>query len=466
MNKVSIFIFRGDLRLQDNTALSTITQNRVLPIFVFTPEQITNNKYKSDNAVQFMVSRLIELSAEISKLGGKLYFFYGTHREILQKIFKLLKNDKTNIIESVVYNSFVSKYSENRDFAIQDICNKHEIIWEQIIGDYSLLDNNLLNEKVYKKFTPFYKKYTSQGYKTKPIRNYKIRFAKVDKLNLYSIKNNYLVNNKNNTKIKLFNINQNIFINDSREVTLKRIKKYKKKDYNNNKNDLFVKTTVLSPYLKFGVISVREVYKYLGDIEGIKRSLYWREFYHNIHRVYSIEQLRYKNIKWLGSTANFKKWCSGDTGYPIIDANMRMLNLTGYISNRGRLIVSSFLVKTLLVNWKLGEWYFATKLIDYDIANNNGNWQWVAGTGTDVQPYFRIFNPWLQSKKYDPQASFIKHYLPELSSISAKHLHEWFKYYKEHKNIKYPTPIVDYSEQKVLGLDMYKKSTTQQNFTK
>jgi deoxyribodipyrimidine photo-lyase len=198
----------------------------------------------------------------------------------------------------------------------------------------------------------------------------------------------------------------------------------------------------------------------MSTIDGIKRSLFWREFYHIIHKYYSTEQFRYKNIKWKGSDIHFRKWCKGETGYPIVDANMRMLNSTGYMSNRGRLITASFLVKLLLVDWRKGERYFATKLIDYDIANNNGNWQWVAGTGSDVQPYFRIFNPWIQSKKFDKDAEFIKYWIPELNTVPPKHIHLWEEVCnnEDYKNIKYTKPIIKYKENKDKSLQMYKSA--------
>jgi deoxyribodipyrimidine photo-lyase len=166
----------------------------------------------------------------------------------------------------------------------------------------------------------------------------------------------------------------------------------------------------------------------------------------------------YNRIRWHHNSAWFKAWCDGNTGFPIVDAGMRQLNSTGYMHNRSRLIVASFLVKTLLISWERGEQYFASKLTDYDPASNNGNWQWIAGTGADSQPYFRIFNPTEQGKKVDPNCEYIKKWIPELREVDPKTIHIWQDNWREHKepkNIKYPQPICDYKKQKELALDMY-----------
>jgi deoxyribodipyrimidine photo-lyase len=154
----------------------------------------------------------------------------------------------------------------------------------------------------------------------------------------------------------------------------------------------------------------------------------------------------------------FKKWCDGETGFPIIDAGMRQLNITGYMHNRARLIVASVLVKTLLIDWTKGEKFFATHLTDYDPANNNGNWEWIMGGGADSQPYFRVFNPWLQSKEYDSDALYIKKWIPELSEVPARSIHKWYSDYNLFKYIDYPSPIVNYNEQKKRVIDMYKRA--------
>ena len=168
----------------------------------------------------------------------------------------------------------------------------------------------------------------------------------------------------------------------------------------------------------------------------------------------------YNKLHWHNNSNLFKKWCNGETGYPVVDAGMRQLLLTGYMHNRARLIVSSFLVKTLLISWEKGEKYFAQHLVDYDPASNNGNWQWTAGSGADSQPYFRIFNPWEQGKNYDSNCEYIKQWIPELIDVPNKDILNWENTYSQYKNIKYPKPIVNYKTQKELALHMYSSAFT------
>jgi deoxyribodipyrimidine photo-lyase len=163
----------------------------------------------------------------------------------------------------------------------------------------------------------------------------------------------------------------------------------------------------------------------------------------------------YRHIKWNYNAGWFKKWCDGMTGFPVIDAGMRQLNSTGYMHNRSRLLVSCFLVKTLLISWEKGEKYFARKLTDYDPASNNGNWQWIAGTGADSQPYFRVFSPWEQAKHYDPDCEYIKKWIPELREVANKDILDWESTHSKYTGVKYPKPMVDYQKQKDLALKMY-----------
>jgi deoxyribodipyrimidine photo-lyase len=163
----------------------------------------------------------------------------------------------------------------------------------------------------------------------------------------------------------------------------------------------------------------------------------------------------YNKVHWHHNTNWFNKWCKGETGFPVVDAGMRELSVTGYMHNRARLITSSFLVKTLLIDWQKGEKHFATYLTDYDPASNNGNWQWTAGSGADSQPYFRIFNPWRQTEEWDPDCKYIKKWIPELDGVTNKDIFNWETQWINYKNIKYPKPICNYEEQKQLALKMY-----------
>ena len=269
-------------------------------------------------------------------------------------------------------------------------------------------------------------------------------------------------------------------VKGGRDNALKLIKLLSKRvnNYEATRNNLTDKTTQLSAYIKFGCVSIREVYYAIRDnldneaSASLIRQLFWRDFYaqlmnDNPNLLFKPMRSQYSKINWSNSQTNLNAWKNGETGFPIIDAGMRELLNTGYMHNRARLICASFLPKTLLINWQKGEEHFAKLLNDYDPASNNGNWQWVAGTGSDSQPYFRILNPFLQSKKYDPDAEYIKNWIPELRDVPAEDIHKWDTKWFDYtvndgdkikdgfKIIDYPAPIVDYSKQKEKALKMY-----------
>ena len=235
------------------------------------------------------------------------------------------------------------------------------------------------------------------------------------------------------------------------------------------KKEIFFKekTTHLSAYIKFGCVSIREVYHLFknkfGIEHGLIRELIWREFFAHVLYAYpevvgQSYQPKYRNLEWENKKDYFNKWKRGETGVPLVDACMREMNSTGYMHNRGRMTVASFLIKSLLIDWRWGEKYFATQLTDYDLASNNGNWQGISGTGVDMKPYFRDMNPWLQSKKFDNDTSYIKKWVPELQSVKPSDIHEWHTSYKKYTDVKYPQPIVDYFKRKDKMISMYKKA--------
>ena len=262
---------------------------------------------------------------------------------------------------------------------------------------------------------------------------------------------------------KFTTVNPNILVHGGRTNAITQLKVAAKniKNYPRTHNELSQPTSQLSAYIKFGCISIREVYKTFRSKHDFIRQLFWRDFYANI--LYSFPQVlghalkpNYNKVRWHHNTNWFNAWTKGETGFPVVDAGMRELNETGYMHNRARLITSSFLIKTLLIDWQKGEQYFAKKLTDYDPASNNGNWQWTAGSGADSQPYFRIFNPWLQGENFDPNCEYIKKWVPELKDVPVKDILHWEDTYSQYKNIKYPRPICNYEEQKDKALTMYK----------
>ena len=225
-----------------------------------------------------------------------------------------------------------------------------------------------------------------------------------------------------------------------------------------------IDTSRLSAHLKFGTYSVREIYhaiqEALGPSHTLIKQLYWRDFfthvaYHSPFVFGGAYHEQYNKLPWKNDQKLFELWCEGKTGFPIVDAGMRELNATGFMHNRVRMIVASFLIKDLHINWLWGEKYFAQQLVDYDPCVNNGNWQWSASTGCDAQPYFRIFNPWLQQKKFDPDCIYIKQWVPELKNSSADIIHNLFKPKTSIAN--YPKPIVDHAKESALSKEIYKK---------
>ena len=458
---MNIFIHHKDLRYQDNTTLNLMSKELkdIIPIFIFPPEQIDSkkNKYFSHNFVQFMCESLIELKKDYLKKNGKLNFYKGDTLDVLKDIHKKYK------IENIGFNVDYSPYAKKRDISIINWAKKENI---NIYNEEDILLQNLLEGDTksknsgdpYKVFTPFMK-YLRSTYDVRNISKKKPSLINKSIITKYSI---------NDKDLKLFyQQNDNLNVKSGRHEAKKKLKLIKKQqEYDEMRNCLTYKTTHLSAYTNLGLLSIREIYHYclekLGKDNGIINELYWRDFYYNI--IYFYPQVvgnsfkeKYDNIKWRNDKKEFQSWCEAKTGFPIVDACMRQMNTTGYMHNRGRMIVASFLTKDLLIDWRWGEKYFATQLQDYSISANNGGWQWTAGTGTDSQPYFRIFNPWSQSKSYDPNCEYIKKWIPELEDVNNKDIHEWDKKYKDYKNIKYPEPIVDHKKERLNTLKVYKK---------
>ena len=453
-----LFIFRRDFRVIDNIGLNLANKicKHVYPIFIFTPEQVTGaNKFKSNNAVQFMIESLQDLSSQISKMGGKLLCFYGNNDTIVYQLIQKLE------IQVVCFNADYSPYAIQRELGIIQICDKMGVAVEYGHDYYLHPPGTIVNSSgdPYQKFTPFYN--ASLKKKVDPPASLKkIHFSSVNK-------HKHLENSISLTTAlnKFTKPNPDILVHGGRTEAIKQLKIAAKniQNYSKTHNELSHSTSQLSAYIKFGCISIREVYKIFKLKHDFIRQLFWRDFYANI--LFSFPYVlgkslkpNYNKIKWHHNENWFKKWCKGETGFPVIDAGMRQLNTTGYMHNRARLIVMSFLIKTLLLDWRLGEQYFATKLTDYDPASNNGNIQWVSGGGADSQPYFRIFNPWRQAEEYDPECVYIKTWVPELNTLEPKIIHNWETEYVNHKNIHYPKPLVDYVEQKEKVLQMYKQA--------
>lgn len=458
-----LFIFHRDLRIIDNVALNRAIDicDKLYTCFIFTPEQVTStNKYKSDNSVQFMIESLNDLRTEIKNKGGELMCFYGNQSTVIDNL--LTKHQ----INCVYFNRDYSPYAITRDKDIQNICDKHNIDCHTY-SDYYLYEPGSIivdsSRQAYKKYTPFYNAVINIPV-TKPVKKRSFSFAIIDTGSDYKI-------TLTDALKRFVNVNPNILVHGgSKNAKLKLVLALRdQKKYDESRDFFKYKTTHLSAYIKFGCISIREVYHAFKDKFGLNhgliRELIWREFFAHVLYAYpevvgQSYQLKYRSLKWSKSETNIEKWKNGQTGFPIVDACMREMNTTGYMHNRGRMTTASFLIKTLLIDWRVGEQYFAQTLTDYDIASNNGNWQGISGTGVDMKPYFRDMNPWIQSYKFDINAEYIKKWVPELKYVDPNDIHKWYETHNDVKytQVKYPKPIVDYYERKEMMLAMYEKA--------
>ena len=452
-----LFIFRRDLRIIDNNGLNLLNEKckNVFTIFIFTPEQVGNgNKYKSDNSVQFMIESLQDLSSQISKAGGHLYTFYGHNDSVVADCIKAWD------INLVCFNLDITPYAKERDEKIIKMCEnmKCYVMYDY---DYYLCEpGSVLNGSgmTYQKFTPYYDKAK------------KIKVEKpAGKRHLSLKKSDAHIPNKISLEgaMKKFvgNENPDILVHGGRTEAIKILKTAVRTQshYSKTHNDLDKPTSHLSAHINFGNLSIREIYYAFKSNTEFIRQLYWGSFYAGI--LYSFPNIihkslkpKYDNLKWNHNEGWFKKWCEAKTNFPIVDACMQELNSTGYLHGRGRLIVASFLVKTMLINYKKGEQYFAKKLTDYNITNNLNNWMWITGNGASSQEYFKIFNTWTQGLEHDPEAVYIKKWLPQLRDVPAKAIHTWYKEWENYKDTGYDKPILDYDEQKQKVLQAYRQA--------
>jgi deoxyribodipyrimidine photo-lyase len=451
MLTTSLFIFRRDLRLTDNTGLLAALEQseRVIPCFIFDPAQVSNeNRYKSNNAVQFMLDSLDDLAEQLAAKGGKLHLFYGHPNDVVTTLIK------EHELDAVFVNHDYTPYSVKRDKALASICEKRDVAFyahhDALLNapDAALKSDG----KSYSIFTPYF-------------NNASAIPVPLPRQNKHA---NYAIITHERAEIKniLEERNDQLFAQGGRTQAKKIVAHLGRyKNYELERDFPAVDaTTGLSAHLKFGTCSVREVYHAmvhaLGKSHPLLRQLYWRDFFTHVafckpHVFGHAFNPKYEHIKWERDIRKFNRWCTGTTGFPIVDAGMRQLNATGWMHNRVRMIVASFLVKDLLIDWRMGEQYFAIRLVDYDPAVNNGNWQWAASTGCDAQPYFRIFNPWLQQKKFDPDCRYIKQWVPELQKLSAAHIHEWYKTSVQ-PHSAYPKPMVDHAVTSKQAIELFK----------
>lgn len=428
-HKVTLFWFRRDLRLFDNVGLYHALKNHenVLPLFIFDTSILEKLEDKNDARVTFIHDTLIQLKEQLEKVGSTLLIKTGKPVEVYAELLK------EYTIEAVYANHDYEVYAQKRDKEIQELL-AHEGVHFHTFKDQVIFETNEVVKAdglPYTIFTPFSKKW-------------KERLKDVDYQSYETVK--YFSRLKKQLPAKEITLGDIGFKRSPITVPLPEVNEQLIKEYT-SKRDIpsYPGTSRLSVHLRFGTVSIRALVKMaLQTSETWLNELIWREFYQMIlwhfPETDKAFKAKYDRIEWRIDEEQFQAWCDGRTGYPIVDAGMRELNETGFMHNRVRMIVASFLTKHLLIDWRWGEAYFAEKLLDFDVASNNGGWQWAAGTGCDAAPYFRIFNPYTQTKKFDPELKYIKKWVPEYSDP-----------------FKYPEPIVDHAFARERCLRVYKE---------
>ncbi len=434
----SLFIFRRDLRVHDNTALNEALRlsRQVLPCFIFDPRQIEPHPYQSKPALHFMLQSINDLQQQLQAVGGKLGLYHDAPEQVIRNVLDL------HHIQAVFINRDYTPFSRRRDDELANACQQLGITLH-ILPDALLIEPEQAVKKdqtPYKVFTAFYNN----------ARQFPVALPQaLTSRNFLSPMSDFTVDQ---LKLPIAEAKPDVIQGGRKQVlaNLDQLDTYA--DYQHTRDfPALDATSKLSAHLKFGTCSVREVYyaltEQLGSEHPLLRQLYWRDFF--THIAYHFPQVfgrpfldKFANLRWDNNLDYFQAWNTGKTGFPIVDAGMRELNATGFMHNRLRMIVASFLVKDLHISWRWGERYFAQRLVDYDPCVNNGNWQWAASTGCDAQPYFRIFNPWLQQQKFDPDCAYIYQWIPELKTFPPKTIHQWDK---KHLPCNYPAPIINHA---------------------
>lgn len=440
-----ILWFRRDLRVNDNAILSN-ANGEVLPIFIF-DKNILNSLPYDDKRVSFIFKSVLKLRTELKKIGLDLAIFYDEPINI----FKKLKNYG---FDEVLCSIDFDKYSKDRDKEIENILPMKRFIDSFILNPKEHLKSD---GSPYKVFTAFYKSLYLLT-QSDEILEYNIskNLKKID----FDYENNISIDDLGFKKQSL----PNFLTKNPKELLDEFLLKIE--DYEINR-DYFQKdaTSKLSVFLRFGLISPKQVFNYMKSLENINsdffiKELFWREFYsYTLYHFPNSEFENYNgiNISWNKDNDDFMKWCKGKTGVPIIDAAMVHLNKTGLMHNRLRMIVASFLTKNLFIDWRKGERYFALKLLDYEASSNIGSWQWAASTGADAAPYFRVFNPYIQSQKFDKEAVFIKSVFPNLKYIDSRLFHTE-NGIQSNLFVEYPKPIVDVGLSRKRAIEKFKEA--------
>ncbi len=433
-----VFWFRRDLRLEDNAGLYHALQSGfpVIPIFIFDSNILNSLESKDDPRVSFIYETILELKLQLRSFGSDLLVFYDSPKHAWEKLLTDYR------IRSIYSNRDYEPYAIQRDSEIRQLAQVKQIDFfqykDQVIFEQHEVCKD--DQTSYTVFTPYKKKWLQKLMEHDRAIDASFYFKS------YPVEKE-LDSLWKTSPIEYFELSDLGFVPSSIPIPSKKIIRQRIRDYTQNRDFPFLLgTSRLGIHFRFGTISIREKARLASVLNATFLSeLIWRDFYSMILQsfprvVHESFKPAYDRIQWRNVTSEFTAWCQGRTGFPIVDAGMRELNATGFMHNRVRMVVASFLVKHLLIDWRWGEAYFASKLLDYDLASNNGGWQWAAGCGTDAAPYFRIFSPDAQQKKFDPQFIYIKRWIPEFDTSD------------------YPLPIVDHKMARARCLEVFKKA--------
>ena len=430
-DKITFFWFRRDLRLHDNAGLyyALRGEHPVVPVFIFDKTILDDLENKEDKRLTFIHETILALQKELHELGSDILVLYGHPKDVWEGL-----SEKYDIAE-VITNTDYEPYATDRDTAVSKILHvknaelkayKDQVIFEK----QEILSGQ---NTPYTVFTPY-----SRMWRQKLNDFYLSSYP-----NKKYFKNFFQWKGSTVPTLEEMGFKQTHDDFPSSKIPAELLENYEKaRDF-----PAMEATSRIGIHLRFGTVSIRELARYAKDHSNLYlNELIWREFYQqilfNFPHVGKGKAFRapYDDIEWGYDKDAFQKWCDGKTGYPLVDAGMRQMNAIGFMHNRVRMVTASFLSKHLLINWRLGEAYFAEKLLDYDLAANNGGWQWAVGSGTDAAPYFRIFNPEAQAKKFDPKGEYIKKWVPEIGTP------------------EYPEPMVDHKMARERCLKAYKKA--------
>jgi deoxyribodipyrimidine photo-lyase len=430
--QIVLFWFRRDLRLDDNAGLYRALRSGtpVLPIFIFDENILSKLDDRADRRVHFIHEALRALKSELESLESTLLIRHGRPLDILAALITEFN------VTAVYTNHDYEPYANERDDQIADVLVLKGISFHTFKDQCIFEKDEVLKDDgtPYTVFTPYSRKWKAKVnpfyLRSYPTRKYAHRLLRTSPASLPTL--NEIGFKPSDMKVPMTDVADEL------------VRKY----HLTRDIPSISGTSRLSVHLRFGTISIRVLArKALGLNEAFLNELIWRDFYMMIlwyfpHAATSAFKPQYDRVEWEMNAAHFQAWCEGRTGYPIVDAGMRELNATGFMHNRVRMVVASFLTKHLLLDWRWGEAYFASKLLDFDLSANNGGWQWAAGSGCDAAPYFRVFSPDAQTLKFDPKLSYIRKWVPEFEDFS------------------YPKPIVEHRFARERAIQRYKKALT------